>query len=41
MVLISSTITSVRVFIPCGIIKLLYLRQKLSVFFVLYANLFT
>ena len=41
IVLISSTITSVRIFIPCGIKKLLYLRQELSVFFILHANLFT
>lgn len=41
MVLISSTITSVRIFIPCGMKILLYLRQEVSIFFVLYANLFT
>lgn len=41
IVLISSTITSVRIFIPCWIKKLLYLRQELSVFFILHANLFT
>jgi len=41
MVLILSTITSVRIFIPCGMKILLYLRQELSVFFILHANLFT
>ena len=41
IVLISSTIISVRILIPCEIKKLLYLRQQVSIFFVLYANFFT